>query len=307
MPTVTRQDVENEMILKLPDNITREIDPEKLRAVISKVLDFLEAVELGAPVADLYAIFRTISDSYSKSQIDTMLSTISTTPGPAGPAGPTGATGATGATGPAGATGATGPAGADGATGPAGQRGSTWATGPDAPVTAGVLGDMYLRTSNGDVLRANNLGGWDVVANITGPAGTGGGGISTPTLEVADEYKLKLHWVNADSSPGTYTVDLKQHLDYALQNLRQIDYPQDIVGLVNGTNRRFYGSRKAYSRGFEVYRDGLSLNRGSMAEWEFISAPDDPAYPQGYYIEILTASPPPIGSLFQFKYIELIE
>jgi len=222
-----------------------------------------------------------------------------------GPAGATGAAGATGPVGPTGATGATGATGPTGATGATGQRGSTWDAGSDTPLIAGILGDMYLKTTNGDVLKANNSGGWDIVTNIKGPAGESG--VTNLSFEMLAEYKLRLNWENADGSPGHAIIDLKEGMDYALQNLRQIDYPQDITGLVNGTNRRFYGSRKGYSRGFEVFRDGLSLNRGSMAEWEFVSAPDDPAYPHGYYIEILTADPPPIGTLFQFKYIELIE
>lgn len=113
-------------------------------------------------------------------------------PGPQGPTGPTGPQGLTGNTGPAGPqgeqgeqgdTGATGATGATGPTGPQGvpgDDGATWSTGSGAP-TGGNDGDLYLRTSNGDVYLKSG-GVWGVIDNLTGPTGaTGATGATGPT------------------------------------------------------------------------------------------------------------------------------
>ena len=58
--------------------------------------------------------------------------------------------------------------------------GGTWTSGSGAP-TGGSPGDMYLRTSNGDLYQ-NIAGTWTVLMNIMGPAGaTGATGPAGPT------------------------------------------------------------------------------------------------------------------------------
>jgi hypothetical protein len=75
--------------------------------------------------------------------------------------------------GPPGATGATGAAGTNGTNG---TNGSTWYSGSTVPAGGtGVDGDYYFRTGTGDIYKKAS-GSWSTIANITGPAGTGGGG-----------------------------------------------------------------------------------------------------------------------------------
>lgn len=93
-----------------------------------------------------------------------------------GPTGPTGPTGATGSTGPTGPTGTQGVAGATGATGSAGAAGHTpqLYSGTAAPTTLYTNGDLYLRTSTGDLYQ-QTAGAWgSPVGNIQGPQGSTG-------------------------------------------------------------------------------------------------------------------------------------
>jgi hypothetical protein len=79
----------------------------------------------------------------------------------------------TGPEGPAGSTGPTGATGAAGSNGTNGVDGATWGSGSGAP-SGGVDGDLYLRTSNGDVYKKVS-GSWgSPIANITGPQGATG-------------------------------------------------------------------------------------------------------------------------------------
>lgn len=65
-------------------------------------------------------------------------------------------------------------AGATGPTGPTGPDGNDWATGSTVPDNGdGDNGDLYLRTSNGDVYEKSG-GTWSVIANIVGPEGDPG-------------------------------------------------------------------------------------------------------------------------------------
>lgn len=65
-------------------------------------------------------------------------------------------------------------AGVTGPTGPTGPDGNDWSTGATVPDNGdGDNGDLYLRTSNGDVYEKSS-GTWSVVANITGPEGDPG-------------------------------------------------------------------------------------------------------------------------------------
>jgi hypothetical protein len=71
--------------------------------------------------------------------------------------------------GPAGSDGADGADGADGVTG------SIWFVGAGAPDNGtGVVNDLYLRTSNGDVYQKTGPATWAVVMNVMGPAGADG-------------------------------------------------------------------------------------------------------------------------------------
>lgn len=78
---MTREEVTNVINLEIPDNIARKIKPEDVRAALYKTLDYIEALVSGDPLPDLEEIFRKIDDSYSKEQIDTMLSGVVGTPG----------------------------------------------------------------------------------------------------------------------------------------------------------------------------------------------------------------------------------
>lgn len=65
--------------------------------------------------------------------------------------------------------------GPQGDQGPAGANGSVWYSGTTAPSAGlGVSADYYLRTTNGDVY-SKSSGTWTVVANISGPSGSGTG------------------------------------------------------------------------------------------------------------------------------------
>lgn len=56
-------------------------------------------------------------------------------------------------------------------TGPTGVRGSQWSQGSAAPSASGLAGDMYYRTSTGDVYQNTGGTSWTIVGNITGPQG----------------------------------------------------------------------------------------------------------------------------------------
>jgi len=95
--------------------------------------------------------------------------------------GATGATGPQGPQGDPGAAGATGPQGDPGPAGTNGVDGATWYTDTGAPSSGlGLIDDLYLNTSNGDVYKKTDVSTWTLQTNITGPAGTGGSGIGVP-------------------------------------------------------------------------------------------------------------------------------
>jgi hypothetical protein len=134
--------------------------------------------------------------------------------GPQGPKGDTGATGPQGPAGPTGATGPQGPAGATGATGATGAAGSVWRDGTGAPSNAlGVNGDYYLDDATGDVY-AKAGGTYSIVANITGPAGSGGGGssgnstLTAVTTQTANYTATAGQLVPCNTSGGAFTVTL---------------------------------------------------------------------------------------------------
>lgn len=86
----------------------------------------------------------------------------------------------------------TGPAGTDGTDGTNGTNGTngiSWTSGAGAP-SGGADGDLYLRTSNGDVYQ-RAAGVWSVIVNLVGPAGSVGtmpdGTAATPSLAYASE------------------------------------------------------------------------------------------------------------------------
>lgn len=91
--------------------------------------------------------------------------------------GDTGATGATGAQGSAGSNGTNGTNGSDGT------DGSKWYTGSGVPDTGtGVVGDFYLRSSNGDYYEKTGPSTWTLQGNLKGIQGdTGSQGIQGPT------------------------------------------------------------------------------------------------------------------------------
>lgn len=73
-------------------------------------------------------------------------------------------------------TGAITTLGAAGTNGTNGTNGATWRTGSDVPSNGtGVDGDLYLRTTTGDVYKRSS-GTYSVICNITGPPGSGGSG-----------------------------------------------------------------------------------------------------------------------------------
>lgn len=128
-----RQEVENIISQNIKDNSTRLISPAKVREVFLAILDWLEFIELGGSVADFDLIYRRLTDSYSKDEIDLIISAISLVPGPAGEQGPSGIQG------PAGTDGAQGPPGADGAPGESpfiGENGNWWIGENDTGVMA---------------------------------------------------------------------------------------------------------------------------------------------------------------------------
>ena len=93
-------------------------------------------------------------------------------PGPQGPAGAQGIQGLQGNPGPIGTQGIPGPQGDEGPIGP----GMPWLVGTGQP--SNVVGldlQLYLNTANGDVHQKSNQV-WQLIGNIRGPEGTGGGG-----------------------------------------------------------------------------------------------------------------------------------
>lgn len=79
-----------------------------------------------------------------------------------------------GDTGNTGAIGANGSNGTNGTNGTNGINGTTWYAGTIVPSNAtGVNGDLYFRSSTGDVYLKSS-GTWSIVANITGPQGAPG-------------------------------------------------------------------------------------------------------------------------------------
>jgi len=107
----------------------------------------------------------------------------------------------TGPTGPQGATGATGAAGSNGINGTNGVDGATWLTGSGVP-SGGVDGDLYLRTSNGDVYKRVS-GSWGVIGNITGPQGATGatGAAGSNGADGADGVDGAT-WYTGSGAPG---------------------------------------------------------------------------------------------------------
>lgn len=116
--------------------------------------------------------------------------------GPQGDQGPTGAQGVQGplgAQGPQGIQGPQGPAGATGSAGSNGTNGATWLNGSGAPSSGtGANGDFYLDGTNGDVYKKTG-GSWSIVANIEGPAGSGGGGGTILPQVVARKNQANLN------------------------------------------------------------------------------------------------------------------
>lgn len=95
----------------------------------------------------------------------------------AGPIGATGATGPTGATGAASTVpGPTGPTGPTGGTGATGAAGSQWWVGSTVPSNLlGLPGDMYLRSTNGEIYKKSIGNIWaDQALSILGPTGATG-------------------------------------------------------------------------------------------------------------------------------------
>ena len=87
--------------------------------------------------------------------------------------GATGAQGIQGATGATGAQGATGATGSQGLQGLAGTNGISWSTGATVPTTGGVVGDLYLLTTTGDVYQ-RGASAWSLLTNIRGTQGAQG-------------------------------------------------------------------------------------------------------------------------------------
>lgn len=114
-------------------------------------------------------------------------------PGPQGIAGPAGADGADGADGAAGADGADGTNGTNGTNG---TDGSVWYNGAGAPAAGlGAIGDYYLDTATSDVY-SKSLGGWAIVVNIKGTAGSAG--TSGVVLQVVTAFRLDPVTCNVD-------------------------------------------------------------------------------------------------------------
>ena len=106
-----------------------------------------------------------------------------------------------------------GPPGDDGA---AGTNGTVWRTGSGAPSNGtGVNGDLYFRTSNGDVYERQS-GTYTVIGNIKGPTGTAGtdgsdgvdgvgvpiGGTLGQILAKASGTDYDTVWIDAPSGGG---------------------------------------------------------------------------------------------------------
>ena len=85
--------------------------------------------------------------------------------------------------------GATGATGATGSTGAAGTPGSVWYSGAGTPSSGtGINGDYYLNTSNGDVFLKVS-GSWGTrIENLTGPAGTGSGTVTSVSVTSANGF-----------------------------------------------------------------------------------------------------------------------
>ena len=136
-----RTDVENSINQNVNDNTTRDVSPAKVRAAMAAILDWLEFLELGGTVADLDTIYRKISDSYSKEEVDQAIAGIELTPGPKGDPGAQGPAGAQGAQGEQGVAGTDGQ---NGATPEIGANGNWWIDGTDTGIpTAGSTKTAY--------------------------------------------------------------------------------------------------------------------------------------------------------------------
>lgn len=119
-----------------------------------------------------------------------------------------------------------GPAGPTGATGAQGPQGasSTWYTGNGAPASGlGIDGDMYLRTSNGDVYRKAS-GSWSVVGNILGPPG-----------QNADVNTVNVYTKNQSVAPVALTPGSTIAIDASLSNIFTLA-PTTNFTLANPTN-----------------------------------------------------------------------
>lgn len=73
---MTREEVLNEIISKIPDNKIKSISPQKLREAIIKVIDYAEYLELGESITDLDNRYAAKSNTYTKDQVDAIFSEI---------------------------------------------------------------------------------------------------------------------------------------------------------------------------------------------------------------------------------------
>ncbi len=132
----------------------------------------------------------------------------------------------------------TGPTGATGSNGSNGTNGATWRTGSGAPSNGtGVDGDLYLRTSNGDVYLRSS-GTYSVIANLVGPTGstgsTGATGPGVPTGGSTHQILRKINGTDyntewADESGGGGAVGAGGLLSSDYTNATTT--PTDITGL----------------------------------------------------------------------------
>jgi hypothetical protein len=177
--------------------------------------------------------------------------------------------------GPTGDAGADGTNGTDGTDGTNGTNGATWRTGSGAPSDGvGVDGDLYLRTSNGDVYKRSS-GTYSVIANITGPTGATGstgatgatgegvasGGTTGQILAKTSDTDFDTEWIDPPSggTPGLVRVggDSSEH-SYAspiagdIVTISSLSIPAGTRVRVTGKSRYVCTSASAASLGFKV-------------------------------------------------------
>lgn len=282
-----RQDVELSINTNITNNTTRDITPEKVRIVLNKILDWLEFLELGGSVVDLDTIYRKITESYSKSEVDSIVSAIELTPGPAGPSPEVGVNGNWWLDGVDTGKPSKGADGEDGDVPEVGPNGNWWIDGVDT-------GDPSKGTDgeDGTSPHIGGNGNWWIGDEDTGVSAAGG--ITDLDFTMQSGYQLKITW-DENGVPQEKTVNLATDLNNGMRSARHIDYAPTITPLPNGENRIFRGSFNFNADSIAVYRDGVRMSQGGI---DYQVGEDG----NGTYVDFV--DPPPSDTALQFDYIK---